>query len=93
MNVNTSCVLCNSEAESVEHLFLSCPFVHHVRTGLGLDLPLITAELSWLQWLASIFEKLSTHQRKLLVVSLWAIWFTWNKKMHEGTLTSVWQRV
>ncbi|KAK8618037.1 hypothetical protein V6N13_115912 [Hibiscus sabdariffa] len=93
MNINTSCTLCNLEVESVEHLFLSCPFSHHVLAGLGVDLPLITADQNWLQWLASVFKKLSCYQRKLLIVSFWAIWFMQNKKKHEGTQESAWQTI
>ncbi|KAK8694332.1 hypothetical protein V6N13_071886 [Hibiscus sabdariffa] len=93
MNINTSCTLCNLEAESVEHLFLSCPFTYNVLAGLGLDLPLITDDQNWLQWLASVYKKLSCYQRKLLIVSFWAIWFMRNKKKHEGTKESAWQTI
>ncbi|KAA3463976.1 reverse transcriptase [Gossypium australe] len=82
--VNSLCPVCQSEEESVEHLFRDCPFTHQVLSGVGTPLSTHNNEISWKNWLAADFEKLNIEACKIRSIAYWAIWYNRNKLYHEG---------
>ncbi|KAA3486627.1 reverse transcriptase [Gossypium australe] len=82
--VNPLCPVCQTEEESVEHLFRECPFTHQVLRRVGMPLSTDNREASWKNWLASEFENQNIEACKIRSNAYWAIWYNHNKLYHEG---------
>ncbi|KAK8975405.1 hypothetical protein V6N11_057499 [Hibiscus sabdariffa] len=84
VNVSPLCTLCTNEPETVEHIIKECTFSKQVFSVLHLDFSLVSAENRWLQWLSHLFEQFSESERILFVLTIWALWFYRNRKLHEN---------
>ncbi|MBA0845515.1 hypothetical protein Goarm_022876 [Gossypium armourianum] len=82
--VNTVCQVCQTEEESVDHLFRVCIFTQQVLRGLGVAVTTCNRETSWKNWLAKEFEIQSIKDCKLRAITYWAIWHNRNKLYHDG---------
>ena len=89
------CTLCNEEEESIDHLFLHCPFARAVWHGSNLEVR--TSELvhsSVDYWLsASIMHNINRRQDRMfflqsLCTILWMIWNHRHKVLHQGKLSN-----
>lgn len=87
------CTLCNEEEESIDHLFLHCPFARAVWHGSNLEVR--TSELvhsSVDYWFsASIMHNINKGQDRMfflqsLCTILWMIWNHRHKVLHQGKL-------
>ncbi|KAK8502385.1 hypothetical protein V6N12_046171 [Hibiscus sabdariffa] len=89
ISVQTQCLLCQSESESVSHLVKGCSFAQQILSELGiLTCPWQTKQ-SFASWLSAAFKSLNSTARRTFVVALWAIWGSRNKIIHEGLVQSV----
>ncbi|KAL4384342.1 hypothetical protein GQ457_15G004620 [Hibiscus cannabinus] len=88
INVSPLCTLCANEPETVEHIMKVCIFSKQVFSVLHLDCSVVSVENQWLQWLSHLFVHFTESQRLLFVVTIWALWFYRNKKLHENFIQS-----
>ncbi|KAK8675474.1 hypothetical protein V6N13_033540 [Hibiscus sabdariffa] len=89
LNVNNVCSLCQSTSETIDHLMRDCWFSRQLLGYQGVHLPIGSISISWKDWLASFFVNLHEKHKKVYMISLWSIWFTRNKVVHEGCEVSV----
>ncbi|GMI66655.1 hypothetical protein like AT4G29090 [Hibiscus trionum] len=87
--INTNCLRCNGNTESIEHVLRDCPFTHHVWQGLGVTWPANVDSVSYFEWLSWLFKQQGVHSRELITYTVWAIWTARNKHMHEGKFQNV----
>ncbi|KAK9035506.1 hypothetical protein V6N11_077545 [Hibiscus sabdariffa] len=74
ISVQTQCLLCQSESESVSHLVKGCSFTQQVLSELGILTCPWQTEQSFASWLSAAFESLNSTARRTFFVALWAIW-------------------
>ncbi|MBA0780198.1 hypothetical protein Gotri_004332, partial [Gossypium trilobum] len=89
LDVNTVCPVCQTEEESVDHLFSGCFFTQQVLRGLGVVVTTCNRETIWKNWLAKEFENLSIEECEIRAITYWAIWYNRNKIYHDGVRESV----
>ncbi|KAL4278344.1 hypothetical protein GQ457_03G025260 [Hibiscus cannabinus] len=65
-----------------------CIFSKQVFSVLHLDCYVVSVENQWLQWLSHLFVHFTESHRLLFVVTIWALWFYRNKKLHENFIQS-----
>lgn len=77
-NISPVCPLCDSENETVEHLFCSCSFARSVWNGCGIPSSslILPANSSFKEWLLDRIICLRKHQQQffLYISTLWSIW-------------------
>ncbi|KAK8478582.1 hypothetical protein V6N11_038564 [Hibiscus sabdariffa] len=73
ISVQTQCLLCQSESESVSHLVKGCSFTQQVLSELGILTCPWQTEQSFASWLSVAFESLNSTARRTFVVALWTI--------------------
>ncbi|KAL3642837.1 hypothetical protein CASFOL_013652 [Castilleja foliolosa] len=96
---NHDCVMCNSGVESLEHLFLICPYIQQVFFVSFWHFNLAKfAHLSIKDWLNLIFDKSNklfnslserTEFQIFVVILFDWVWFNRNKIMHGGNALTV----
>ncbi|KAL4361897.1 hypothetical protein GQ457_04G006420 [Hibiscus cannabinus] len=89
LNVNNCCPLCGSEAENVQHIMWECVFVKELLGAQGIQVANQYPDVPWMEWMALVFERLSSVQRHALMVTYWVVWHARNKVVHEGVQPSV----
>ena len=91
INTDGLCPMCNTEKESLTHLFLLCPFARAIWNGSTLSIH--TSEFSNLsvhQWLKSILfnykgnDDISMAYLQAIFTTLWSIWTYRNRVIHQG---------
>ncbi|KAA3485159.1 reverse transcriptase [Gossypium australe] len=87
------CPLCKAGPEDANHLMWSCDFVRRLWKLLDLYAGLGNSTSEGKDQLVSIFTAMTDEKRKLLSISLWAIWFMRNKLIHEGRKFSMQETV
>ena len=91
MRTTNLCLMCNEEEESIDHLFLYCPFARAIWHGSNIEVR--TSDLIhnlvdfWLS--SSILHNVNRDKDRMfflqsLFTILWAIWNHWNKVLHQG---------
>ena len=85
------CLMCNEEEETVNHLFLQCPFAGAIWRGSSLGIRTsFLATSSVKQWVVSAIthKEDSEDNRMLYLQSLFTIlWYIWNHRnlvLHQG---------
>ncbi|KAK8554031.1 hypothetical protein V6N13_072952 [Hibiscus sabdariffa] len=66
-----------------------CWFSRHLLSYQGVHFPTGSISVPWKDWLSTFFVNLSEGHKKTYMVSLWSIWFTRNKVVHERCEVSV----
>ncbi|KAL4281751.1 hypothetical protein GQ457_03G032150 [Hibiscus cannabinus] len=89
INVNPQCLFCHASEESMLHLIYECPFVQQILSRLDLVSTSISIDQNFILWLSNLFYSLNLLKRKYFIVSLWAIWGSRNKLLHEGISQTV----
>ena len=96
--VNTKCVMCEQEEETLDHLFLKCPFARALWFATPRNFHSDTIP-SIQQWLISILEKHKAGKEQEdnvltdISATLWAIWTYRNKVMFENENTDIQQAI
>ncbi|GMI85140.1 hypothetical protein HRI_002183300 [Hibiscus trionum] len=88
LNPHLPCRFCGLQAESVFHLASNCPFTARIFSDLHILIPITAGEQNWLEWLANLFEPLSSPMLNLLIAAIWAIWTFRNKRVYENATHS-----
>lgn len=93
LQVNHLCLLCNSTAESRNHLFLDCPFSHDLWSLVAnrCRLPLLR---NWSDLLNQMINLPPPKSSKLLSLLAWNsvlywIWIERNTRLHANTFKTV----
>lgn len=76
--------MCGDGLESVDHMVRSCPLTHQILVVLRMGLPSASSITNHRLWLTEIFKLSDEKTRKLVVLTLWAVWHAQNKLMHDG---------
>ncbi|CAN1332707.1 Putative ribonuclease H protein At1g65750 [Linum perenne] len=77
IDVPGGCGLCNHPTESVQHLFLECPFALECWNKAGLLQIVTNATLNYvnfIDWLTKLLDHSATMQAEKVVVLLWSLW-------------------
>jgi ribonuclease HI len=80
------CQLCHSENESSTHLFMQCHFARAVWLGVDITTrPLIENQITIQHWIQNLITGNSPpYALKLVLTTLWCIWFHRNQVTFEG---------
>ena len=87
-----SCLLCNNQAESHDHLFFSCSFSRHIWEAVKQKCSLSFGDLPWKYCISQMVslckgKSLSSLVRKLaLAASVYYIWSERNSRFHDHSL-------
>ncbi|KAK8603914.1 hypothetical protein V6N13_096380 [Hibiscus sabdariffa] len=86
--ITTTCSLCVVDLESMDHIMF-CSFSTNILSQLGITIIPPSLEQSWIMWLSNLFDHFDEKKRVLLVVSVWAIWYYRNNKLHNQASQTV----
>ncbi|GMI91035.1 hypothetical protein like AT4G29090 [Hibiscus trionum] len=86
---NARCARCNSQTESLEHVFRECLFSQQLWHCLGVTWPAVVGSLTYFEWLSWLFKHTGGHSIELVIYTVWAIWHSRNKYIHEGKISTV----
>ncbi|CAN6557042.1 unnamed protein product [Malus baccata var. baccata] len=82
-SISPTCPICLSHDETIEHLFLTCPWVEPVWFGGALNYKIDRAAIhSWVEWLSAVWSSSfvpSNHadwMRSYIAYTCWVIWKT-----------------
>lgn len=84
------CALCKDNEESIDHIFVLCPFTKWVWDtccslwGLHFNWENVSFEIFYKIWSKNKATK-SFHA--LLLILCWCIWLAWNKEIFENSLS------
>ncbi|KAH1096750.1 hypothetical protein J1N35_013671 [Gossypium stocksii] len=85
---SASCRRCQNGAESREHVFRDYPIANEAWTKLGFSWPSQDENSDFNEWLNNVFELYSLNQCRVFAYTLWALWSTINRFIHEGEVKS-----
>ena len=88
VNIDSICTLCNFGMESINYFLVECPFAHvcWACTGVGVS---TTVGGIFSAWLEVLFQRLYGEQRKLIVMTCWALWRVRNDSVWKGKIAMV----
>lgn len=86
---NMICPRYGEGAETVNHVFKSCPFAKEVWGLVGFPRILLNSIQDMFEWLTWVFNNCSVLQRITFCCGLWILWIARNKFMHEHSAKSV----
>ncbi|MBA0729337.1 hypothetical protein Golax_004540 [Gossypium laxum] len=78
------CPLCKYELEDANHLVWSYDILQQVWALLSVKIPLFDESTSNKLCFANMFSAADDQQRRIIVISIWSLWFHRNKIVHEG---------
>ncbi|KAJ9189041.1 hypothetical protein P3X46_000382 [Hevea brasiliensis] len=73
IDIELVCALCRAEAESLEHVFLFCPFARDLWASCISTLLPVFVQLT-LHWLCQVFSTLSVEDCQMCCMVLWMLW-------------------
>ena len=93
INVDQSCILCNSGQESRDHMFFSCSYTWEIWSTLTRCSPLSPAPSNWDDVLFRLQSGTYSREWRLLLLLLWqaTIYFSWserNSRIHRSSFRS-----
>ncbi|MBA0585732.1 hypothetical protein Gorai_016499, partial [Gossypium raimondii] len=74
--------------ESLAHVFWGCRVASEVWGLVGLSVVLSNVDQGWFEWLTWVFNISSTSQCRIFCCTLWDLWTTRNKRIHEHIIQS-----
>lgn len=80
--------LCQTEAESIDHLLRKCPATCQIWKSLHLPMPIMLHYHDHKTWLVDCFQA-DDRYKKLMTITVWAIWYAKNKLIHDGQRKSM----
>ncbi|KAG8479649.1 hypothetical protein CXB51_029410 [Gossypium anomalum] len=83
MIVDNCCLRCHDHSESNIHIVRDCCLAKQVWMNLNYHWPNSVADFSFNEWLNWLLENSSSGSREEIAISIWAIWHSRNKFVHE----------
>lgn len=85
MELDAVCPFCDSNQETMHHIFLECNCISSVWTGFFHGLLHVDGVTDFLSWLSSVFEDQAADNINRIVALLWSLWkarneLVWNNK-------------
>ncbi|MBA0611015.1 hypothetical protein Godav_011736, partial [Gossypium davidsonii] len=71
--------------EDLNHVFCFCAYVKDVWAILQYVSPTNSDQMDFHQWLSWMFDTYIMIKRSEIAITIWALWYTRNKLVHEGT--------
>ncbi|KAA3475918.1 nuclear pore complex protein NUP98A-like isoform X2 [Gossypium australe] len=84
LSVETVCLLCKKGLEDADHLMWSCEVLKSIWKSLNIVAPSFDLSISAKICFATTFSAANEQQRQMMALSLWGVWYSRNKMLHEG---------
>ncbi|KAH0980516.1 hypothetical protein GBA52_007693 [Prunus armeniaca] len=85
VQIDQSCFLCNTPAETTLHTLRDCPFLNAVWFASSLGLCVSRREFTMKDWLCSVLDEVSLFDFNLVLMLIWAICKERNSHLWDGT--------
>lgn len=86
--VSSTCRRCQYGTETREHVFCECPTANETWEKLHITWSTVAISIDFNDWIRDVFESNSLYQCRLIACTLWALWMSSNKFVHEGECKS-----
>ncbi|KAH1083925.1 hypothetical protein J1N35_023686 [Gossypium stocksii] len=86
--IEAVCPLCKAGLEDSNHLLWSCGILQSVWDSLQIKPPVFEEQLCGKQHFASTFSSANDQQKRVMIISIWSLWYRRNKLVHEGVKLS-----
>ncbi|KAK5835954.1 hypothetical protein PVK06_011680 [Gossypium arboreum] len=85
---SATCRRCQHGGETRKHIFRECPSAKETRESLGVFSPNTEASTDFNEWFKKLFQSYSLAKCRLIACTMWALWTSRNRFIHEGVSTS-----
>ncbi|GMJ04337.1 hypothetical protein HRI_004102900 [Hibiscus trionum] len=82
------CPRCHNQPETTMHIVWQCSYIRQIWDSLHITWPLELENTTCWEWMEWHFANNTKENHMLIAVTIWAIWFSRNKLLHEGTQQS-----
>lgn len=85
LSVDVAYPLCKTDLEDSNHLVWSCDILQRVWASLQIKIPPLEASWCSKRRFVKTFSAADEHQKRVISISIWGLWYRRNKLIHEGS--------